>query len=183
MSRLTLTEKEHWKSRIENRINRAIESLQAKDISLMPKIKVQAELEAHKSLGTDKLNAKLQSIRQQRKDLADQEEKLESAIYRAVLGEAATANQGSYQIESDFRTMLRQSQARFEEELLKNSSIGKEILKLRSEKDALLDTVWLATSSAQIRDLWSHVSEVLGDPATPLQQQILADGIASTPTE
>jgi len=61
---------------------------------------------------------------------------------------------------------------------LKDSAIGKEILKLRAEKDALLDTVWLATSSAQIRDLWSRVSEVLGDPATPLQQQILAENVA-----
>lgn len=29
MSRLTVTEKEHWKSRIEHRINRAIEKLQS----------------------------------------------------------------------------------------------------------------------------------------------------------
>lgn len=175
MSRLTLTEKDHWKSRIENRINKAIEQVQSKDISLMPKIKALAELEAHRFLGTDELHSKIESIRHTRSELEKEQEQLESEMFSIALGKPARANQ-SYQIKNDFWHMHKTSQTRFEEVLLNHSIIGKEILKLRAEKDALIDTVWLATSNAQIRDLWGRVSTVLGDAATPLQQQILADG-------
>ena len=70
-------------------------------------------------------------------------------------------------------TPIRLGALWLEDELLKDSPLGRQILKLRAEKDALLDTVWLATSSAQVRDLWSRVSAVLGEEVTPLQQQIL----------
>lgn len=41
-------------------------------------------------------------------------------------------------------------------------------------KEDLLDTVWLATSGAQIKELWSKVPELLGDPQTQLQHEALA---------
>jgi hypothetical protein len=69
-----------------------------------------------------------------------------------------------------------------EEELLAETPLGQQILKLRAEKEALLDTVWLATSSSQIRDLWSRVSVVLGEEETPLQRQILSQDDPSRET-
>ena len=65
-------------------------------------------------------------------------------------------------------------QAVHEEELLAETEPGLRILKLRQEKENLLDTVWLATSSKQIKELWSKVAEILGDEQTPLQQDALA---------
>lgn len=182
MSRLTVTEKEHWKSRIEYRINRAIESLQLKEVTLMPNIKAKADLQAHKFLGTDVLHSKIESIRKQIKALDEEQDRLESEMYSIALGKLDTITQSSYQFKSDFWNMHRQSQQRFEDAFLRDSAIGREILKLREEKESLLDTVWLATSSAQMRDLWSRVSSVVGDDATPLQQQILAEGVKSPET-
>lgn len=178
MSRFSVTEKEHWKSRIENRLDKAIESLQAKDVTLMPAIRNKASLEAHKALGTAKMQAKIDSIRQQRQTLQTEQEQLEAAMYRHALGEEAVS-QASYHNASRFSQLHRQTQARFEADLLAESAIGQEILKLRAEKEALLDTVWLATSSVQIRDLWSRVSQVLGDEATELQRRILDETAAS----
>ena len=174
MSRLTVTEKEHWKSRIESRINKAIEHLESKDVSLMPTIREKAESEAHRSLGTLDVHTRIEAIQKQRDGLKTEQERLEQAMYRQALGESATRNQAEYYLRNEFNTLLRKSRERIEGELLKESASGREILKLREEKESLLDTVWLATSNAQIRDLWSRVSSVLGDDATPLQQQILS---------
>lgn len=48
------------------------------------------------------------------------------------------------------------------------------MLALRKEKEELLDTVWLATSGKQIKDLWQKVSDLLQQEPTPLQQDALA---------
>ena len=50
---------------------------------------------------------------------------------------------------------------------------------MRAEKDGLLDSVWLASSPKQIKDLWSKVAELLGDEQTQLQR----DALAITPVE
>jgi hypothetical protein len=38
----------------------------------------------------------------------------------------------------------------------------------------LLDTVWLAASTAQIKQLWTKVGELLGDEPTTLEREALA---------
>ena len=93
-------------------------------------------------------------------------------MFKQALGDDAL-RRGDYFARSEFSDVHGKHRDRIENELLKDSAIGQEILKLRTEKEALLDTVWLATSNAQIRDLWNRVSLVLGDEATDLQQSIL----------
>jgi K+-sensing histidine kinase KdpD len=65
-------------------------------------------------------------------------------------------------------------QATHEEELLAQSEPGQKILQLQTEKENLLDTVWLATSPAHVRQLWSKVAELLGNAPTRLEQDALA---------
>ena len=55
-----------------------------------------------------------------------------------------------------------------EEELLAESPRGQSILRLREERENLLDVVWLATSGADLRLLWSKVTALLGDQPTQL---------------
>ncbi len=173
MSRLTVTEKEHWKQRIENRINKAIEALETQDAPLMPNIKAKADADAHVFLCTAEIHSKIEANKSQREALEAEFEMLEKAMHTVALGEEAVRSSRGYGTRSDFWHLHAKCSRRIESELLKESSIGREILKLRHEKEALLDTVWLATSNAQIRDLWSRVSVVLRDDATPLQQQIM----------
>lgn len=173
MSRLTVTEKEHWKQRMERRIDKAIESLETQDVTFMPTIEAKAKREAHVSLGTAEMNDRIAVIKNHSKELEAEFEKLESAMYTHALGAEAVRHQQLYCMRSDFYSLLDKLSSRIESELLLASPIGREILKLRQEKDSLLDTVWLATSNAHIRDLWSRVSSVVGDEATPLQQQVM----------
>ena len=58
--------------------------------------------------------------------------------------------------------------------MLADDPIGREISRLEVEKDSLLDTIWLATSPTQIRQLWTRVGELLGDEPTTLERDALA---------
>lgn len=173
MSRLTVTEKAHWKERIERRVDKAIAELEAQDPQLMPTILAQAEDLAHQALGTRQHHRKLESLRKQIKSLEEERDETERAMWLHALG-ADGLRFGEYSAKNRFSELHRKRSARIEEEQLQASPLGSRILQLRAEKDSLLDTVWLATSSSQIRELWSRVSSVLGEEATPLQQQILA---------
>ena len=172
MSRLTVTEKEHWKERIELRVSKAMAALEAQDPTLMLTIRAQAEERAHEALGTLDFQRKVATLRRQIKSLEVERDQTERAMLLHSLGPGALLR-GEYHAREDFASQHGRHTARLEDELLKDSPLGRQILKLRAEKDALLDTVWLATYSAQVRDLWSRVSTVLGEEVTPLQQQIL----------
>tara|TARA_R110002049_G_scaffold309101_2_gene516919 strand:- start:46152 stop:46349 length:198 start_codon:yes stop_codon:yes gene_type:complete len=51
--------------------------------------------------------------------------------------------------------------------------LGSEILRLRHEKEELLDTVCLATSSAQIKELWKRFADILKWEPPALQQKAM----------
>ena len=76
--------------------------------------------------------------------------------------------------ETEVTRAVSHRQAVHEDELLAEHEIGRRILQLRAEKDRLLDTVWLACSPAQIRQLWTKVGELLGDEPTQLEREALA---------
>ena len=61
-----------------------------------------------------------------------------------------------------------------EDELLAQTDLGRQILKLRAERESPLDAIWLATSPRQVKDLWSKVAELLGDKPTQLERDALA---------
>jgi hypothetical protein len=61
-----------------------------------------------------------------------------------------------------------------EDELLGECETGRQILRLREEKENLLDTIWLATSPSQLKTLWTKVAELLGSEATQLERDALA---------
>lgn len=179
MSRLTITEKEHWKERIETRIGKAIQAVEAKDPKLRQSIKDRADLEAHRLLGSLESYLRYQEAEKQLESLKEEISGLEESMFRSVLGNALKYESNSYRLRSDFWSLINKSSARIEVEILKESELGRQIATLIEEKESILDTVWLATSSTQIRDLWSRVSQIIGDDATPLQKQIIAQESAS----
>jgi hypothetical protein len=76
---------------------------------------------------------------------------------------------------------ITRRQAAHQEQLLADDPIGREISGLESEKDALLDTIWLAVSPSQIKQLWTRVGELLGDEPTTLEREALAIEPAKEP--
>lgn len=71
-----------------------------------------------------------------------------------------------------------------ERELLDRHPLGRQVLHLEQEKEELLDTVWLATSPSQIKQLWAKFAEVLQWDPPELQKQALAiAAVSDAPTE
>jgi len=80
--------------------------------------------------------------------------------------------------------MISDRQGVYEQELLNESPLGKKVLTLRREQEELLDTVWLAKSPVQIKNLWNQVSQLLGQRITDLQTSAVQfDPLARDQTE
>lgn len=176
MSQLTVTEKEHWKERISRRIDKAIETVYAEQPGLRSRIAEAAQSEALKSLGLLELQRQLDKLAEAEKRTAKQKESSQKQMLAIVKGVNVDELPSYSYYSSAFQevtTAVNRRQAIHEEELLARDPHGKRILKLRHEKDELLDTVWLATSSKQIKELWQSVALLLREEPTELQTQAL----------
>ncbi len=175
---LTIPEKEHWLERLRHLLNRKITALLATDATLLRRMETQARQRAWQSLGLAPLQAELEAIAAQRKDLRRRLRQ----VYRAMLAIVrrvpleeipAPRARGLPQAVAE---ALRQRQAAHTEELLAEDPLGQEILRWQREQEALPDTVWLASSTGQLRALWQQVCVLLGQEPTPLQRLILENG-------
>ena len=176
MPGLTVTEKEHWKNRIAQRIDRRIEALWAIEPNLQDRIEREAREQALASLGLADFEAEHAAIERQteanerrQRELA----KLMLATVRRVPVEQL-GDYYSYQHDQEVDSAVARRQQSFADRLLAESPTGKQVLELRAEKDRLLDTVWLATSSASVKTLWEKVGRLLGDDTTVLEREALA---------
>ena len=176
MPSLTVAEKTHWKDRIGNRLDKKIEAIVAGEPGLMDRVQEQAWQRAVQSLGLAELQAELDALTRQQEELERQEHHLHRAML-AVVRRCPVDQVDEHYCRSqphDVSQAIQRRQSVHEDELLAADDVGQEILRLRREKDNLLDTVWLATSNQQIRELWQKVVTMLGEEQTPLQREALA---------
>jgi hypothetical protein len=169
---LTIKEKEHWKDRIaqkiEQKINRLVSSTQRNYLKNVAELARSKAIESVGLVENERQQAELErTVEQSNAEL----ERLKIAFGAAITGlsvEAIVAK-GIWRtkelIDSEFRTLTIQQ----ERLIMQGDELGREILKLRDEQEQLLDTVWLATSTMQIRQLWQGVHELLADQPTALQ--------------
>lgn len=175
---LTVAEKTHWKDRIARRIGRRIDALVAKnDPALLQRVESEARTRACDGLGIGdqerevrELEARKQEIENRQRQLrAEQgaivngsspEHELERAVYRRPYDSAV-----DHIVERRARAL--------EDDVLAESETGRQVLALKRERENLLDTVWLATSCRQIRDLWQKVTALLEETPTPLETHAL----------
>jgi hypothetical protein len=81
---------------------------------------------------------------------------------------------GGLELTHEVLDAIRKHQAVEQERLLAQDPTGQEVARLMTDRDELLDVVWLATSPAQVRSLWSRVGAVLGEQLSRLEQEALA---------
>ena len=173
---LTVAEKEHWKERIAKRINHRVETLVAKqDPTLLQRVEQEARDKAYASLGIDAQRKELEELQKQKEQIDKRERRLR-AEQRAVLRGTTVEEeleQSYYRSDGVIENAVSARARALEAEILTQSGLGKQILALREEKDNLLDTVWLATSTTQIKELWEQVNALLGVTPTTLEEQAL----------
>lgn len=174
---ITVAEKTHWKERIAQKIERAIKELVAKhDPQYLENTARLARHEVIESLGGAQLVNDLNDLEEQKKDLQVRIERIHEQL--AALATKSGVKPKSYYYNSHddlnhWNTAIERRQDAAEKKLLLQDSLGQRILKLRDEQESLLDTVWLSTSTVQIRELWKSVSDLLSDETTELQQKVL----------
>ena len=176
MPGLTVTEKEHWKERISRRIDKRIEAIAAEQPNLMDRVQRESREKALQSLGLAELQAEHDRLEAEK----EQTEKRQQAIQREMLAKVRGVpvedvdDHYRYNADTEVTNAIQRRQKVHEDELFAQDPIGQKILELRGEKDNLLDTVWLASSPKQIKELWTKVAELLGDEQTRLQKDALA---------
>jgi hypothetical protein len=180
---LTVRKKEHWKERIARRIDLAIEELQAaEDAGFYERLRRAADEQARGSLGLSALRLESQQIESELERLRERQRDLWAEMHSRVSGVLVKEISRPHSLHFDVQTALRRRRLVHERELLAASPLGQKILRLEREKDELLDTVWLATSPTQIKELWSRFSELLNWEPPTLQQQALAIEPMPTPS-
>ena len=182
MAGLSVTEKSFWKDRIAARIARRVEAIKAR---IRPcSIGSDAESYARRagSLGLAGPYAELEAVQAEEAALARRKKRAQRTMLAALRGvpldevsdQVNVRYGGELPLPIEAAEALSKRQAAHQEQLLADDPIGHEIARLETEHDGLLDTIWLATSPAQIRSLWSKVSELLGDEPTRLEREALA---------
>ena len=175
---LTLGEKTHWRDRIAKRIDHRIETLVAKqDPALLQHVVEEARKKAYESLGIDAQRREFEDLEKQKAQMERRQRRLQAEQRSVINGTAVEVEleRGGYYGPPDheIEEAVKARAKALEADILAESDLGKQVLALREEKDNLLDTVWLATSSSQIRELWEQVNALLEVTPTPLEEKAL----------
>ncbi len=86
MSGLTVTEKQHWKERINRRIDKKIETISTEEPNLFDRIRREARQRALQSLGLAEMQAELDGIKQQQSVLEKRENQINKAMLAHIRG-------------------------------------------------------------------------------------------------
>jgi hypothetical protein len=182
MPGLTVTEKSHWRDRIAARIDRAAERIKARHPALFDRLTRQAHAHAVASLGLAEAYAELEAIKADEATLARRKKQAQRLMIATLRGQPIDEVADSFNVRHggelalpyEAAEAINRRQASHQDQLLADDPIGREIARLEAEKDNLLDTVWLAISPGQIKQLWTRVAELLGDEPTTLEREALA---------
>ncbi|MEK6233592.1 MAG: hypothetical protein N2C14_02685 [Planctomycetales bacterium] len=174
---LTVREKDHWRERNAQRIDRKIETIRGRNPGVFEQVRIDSQHRALASLELDDLQRQLDETLAQEKRLAQARVRVERAMLARIRGvpeeELASAN-NTYGVRQEIETAVRKRREGLEDELLSESEIGRQVLNLRTEKDNLIDSIWLATSPSCVKELWSKVAALLDEPQTQLERDALA---------
>lgn len=177
---LTVAEKNHWRDRIAKRIDQRIETLVAvQDPTLLQRVIEQAREKAYESLGIAAQWREFKALKKQKEDMEGRERWLKAEQRAVINGTSVDAEleRGGYfgfgRPDHEVEDAVQARARALEADILAESDLGKQVLGLRSEKDNLLDTVWLATSCSQIKELWEQVNALLELRPTALEEKAL----------
>jgi hypothetical protein len=182
MPGFSVTEKQFWKDRIAARIAKRIEAIQAAHPALFDRVKRQDHADALESLGLSDTYAELERVHFEEAALARHKKHAQPAMLaplrripvEEVSNSLSIQYGGELPLPIEAAEALVNRQAAHQEPLLGDDPIGREIARLDAERDRLLDIVRLATSPAQIKQLWTTVAALLGEEPTPLEREALA---------
>lgn len=165
-------EADRKKRAIERRRNPAIMAVQKKIANLRSEL---SRLETQTERSKDQVDQRMQPAIDANADATEKLDRQKTEVHRKILAKILNIPLGNvadnpYRLERDIDEAISDRQQIELDNILAASKRGRRIVALREEKENLLDTVWLATSPKQIKELWDHVSDLLDSKTTRLQQ-------------
>lgn len=171
---ISISEKQHWKERIEKKIKQRIHALKSQSPALFTAAEVVARTTAIESLGIGDDLDQHEKLKSQIEDLENQKKVKSISILERLSGEPVMRGYYSdYEFQNSLDNLLKIHIQKKLEAFLQASPLGREVAKLESEKENLMDTIWLATSSRQMSDMWTKVLKLLDEEGTDFQREIL----------
>ena len=182
MAGLTVSEKLHWKERLAVRFKAAVERIKARHPATFARLGREAHAHALESLGLAGAYAELEAIQAEEAAAARRKRRVQKQMVAAFRGvpieEVSDSISLRYGTElplpMEVGAALEKRQAAHLDALLAADEVGREVRRLEAEQERLLDTVWLAASPSQIKQLWTKVGALLGDEPTALEAEALA---------
>ena len=192
MGQLTITEKEHWRTRIAKKIETAIEQLiETTEPGYLDRIRAKAENHVCEQFGIAELKAKRDACLERIEKLNEETSRLEgechelrdTRLHKLSGKQGGTKKYGVYRADSEVTRLMGEEQKKVSAQLMAEDELGRRILELQHEEEEMLDTIWLATTSKQLQSLWITLTDVLNQPLTSFQRELLRIKPSANPQE
>jgi hypothetical protein len=192
MGQLTITEKEHWRTRIAKKIETAIEQLiETTEPGYLERVRATAESRVCEQFGIAELKVqrdacleRIERLKVEISRLEDECHTLLEAMLHKLSGKQGTPKKyGVYLAGPEFTRLMSEEQAKVSAQLMAEDELGRRILELQREEGEMLDTIWLATTSKQLQSLWITLTDTLNQPLTSFQRELLRIKPSGKPQE
>lgn len=170
---INFTEKQHWKARIEAKLNERIRQARAGNAELLKEFGVRARAEVQETFSLDEAFAEIQYLEKQIDALTERQENLIVALYVKITGDSEAEHEKWMlrRIEGEIADLERQKA----EEMLLSHPAGREIAQLQQEKERLLDAIMLAANINQVITIWDQATTLaVGNSLPALQDDMFA---------
>jgi hypothetical protein len=117
------------------------------------------------SLGIEELEGQAAELERQEESSRLQRQQLYKSMVAQITGRRIEDVSVPYGRPHEIQQAIEKRKLLHEEQLMEKDELGRRILAYRREKEELLDTVWLATSGKQIRQLWTAAIRSPGNRA------------------
>lgn len=162
---ITVTEKQELRDIINGRVEKKIQQLKMANETDFSKMEAEARKVAIHELGIGDYAQRHEDIEVAISRLNKEKDKLEKEACEK-LGVKSDWHRHDY-----IEERIKSGQEIVVDRMMKGHPVGLKILTLKKEQDRLLETVWIATSTAQVKELFERVNEILDEGSTPLGEK------------
>lgn len=166
---LAITEKQHWKNRIETKLNQRISQLRASDPVLLKTINDDAKREVYAERDVADDFRRHKAIEEAKTKLEAEEEALLEGLYVKVFDEEPNSSVSLFTIERQLKALAEDKA----EQVFLEHELGQKIARLHDEKEKLTDSILLAVDTRHIIDIWDKVTYLVTDHTPQPEQDTL----------
>jgi hypothetical protein len=160
---LAVAEKQELIKMIEARIDAQVKSIEDAHVAETARLEAKAKTMAIKQLGLGAVYARLRACEMQMEMLKAKV----SALVNELLAKVDPESVDSYNARAHLDSAIGGQTCVHAERLRAKTSWGQEIARLRAERDGVKTALLLATTSKEVKGLWTRVSAIIGDDPRP----------------